>query len=629
MADLSPAPKFKGFVAGTSTPLAGGKLYTYLAGTLTTQATAKDQAGTANTNPIILDANGECDLWLLNFAYKLVLKDSLDVTQWTVDQVQSPAYQISAITTGLNATTFASLGSLVPLNGAGTIVNLQGHTTAGIGGGQFIAKAGSVTSDGGTQINSATGGLYWQRIGYQLIDVAFFGCVGSGDEYAKLQLAINAAVAQQLPLTGTGTYTSNTVLTASGKIVIHRDGDCVSQQWKITTSSTNELLKITTSASSISGLSLEHNGSSGRVLKLENCEAISVKNCRFSANHATNTDPIIYTHGSNNYINDCRFDNLRPAAFAIDCDRTSYGININSNFDNNYMAGTGKGLLVHSSDASARPEGVSWIDNDLVLTGIHVELQCCLGFTASNNMMDQANPYSYYLNPSAVSGGLEIVQISDRYIATSNTGSGVGIYYNPAAAGALKYVTINDTVIDTASKGVVIFGGNTENINIDNVMIKNTTSEQVSLSGVVGVLNITNCTLSDSTTVTIADGAGGGWVNVDKNYFASGATLAFTKTDAAKWFVGQNFGKKTYFRGAGNFGSLGVGTGTVTATVAHGLYTTPPVSSVYATLRINSGTFTAANVLVESTDATNVTYRLYYTCTVGGVIAFNAEGYAL
>lgn len=98
MADLSPSPKFKGFVAGTSTPLAGGKLYTYLAGTTTLQATAKDQAGTANTNPVILDANGECDLWLGSFSFKLVLKDSLDVTQWTVDNVQSASFQISSYT---------------------------------------------------------------------------------------------------------------------------------------------------------------------------------------------------------------------------------------------------------------------------------------------------------------------------------------------------------------------------------------------------------------------------------------------------------------------------------------------------------------------------------------------------
>lgn len=90
--------------------------------------------------------------------------------------------------------TFANLALAAPKNGAGTIVNLQGHTTAGIGGGQFIAKAGSVTSDGGTQINSATGGLYWQRqVLSDIYDAWMFGATGveAADE-AAITLAITA-----------------------------------------------------------------------------------------------------------------------------------------------------------------------------------------------------------------------------------------------------------------------------------------------------------------------------------------------------------------------------------------------------------------------------------------------------
>lgn len=70
-------------------PLAGGKLYTYQSGTTTPQATYTDQAGgTPNANPIVLDANGECSMWLNpDLTYKFVLKDSDDVTQWTVDNV--------------------------------------------------------------------------------------------------------------------------------------------------------------------------------------------------------------------------------------------------------------------------------------------------------------------------------------------------------------------------------------------------------------------------------------------------------------------------------------------------------------------------------------------------------------
>jgi microcystin-dependent protein len=70
-------------------PLAGGKLYTYQSGTTTPQATYTDSAGgTPNANPVVLDANGEAAVWAdPSLSYKFVLKNSSDVTQWTVDNV--------------------------------------------------------------------------------------------------------------------------------------------------------------------------------------------------------------------------------------------------------------------------------------------------------------------------------------------------------------------------------------------------------------------------------------------------------------------------------------------------------------------------------------------------------------
>lgn len=70
-------------------PLSGGKLYSYQAGTSTPQATYTDSGGlTANANPVVLDSNGEANVWLdPTLSYKFVLKDSSDVTQWTVDNV--------------------------------------------------------------------------------------------------------------------------------------------------------------------------------------------------------------------------------------------------------------------------------------------------------------------------------------------------------------------------------------------------------------------------------------------------------------------------------------------------------------------------------------------------------------
>ena len=70
-------------------PLAGGKVYTYQAGTSTPLATYSDYDGlVANSNPIILDSRGEADVRMLDSQlYKFVVKDADDVTIYTVDDV--------------------------------------------------------------------------------------------------------------------------------------------------------------------------------------------------------------------------------------------------------------------------------------------------------------------------------------------------------------------------------------------------------------------------------------------------------------------------------------------------------------------------------------------------------------
>jgi hypothetical protein len=91
MANFSPAyfPVFRAFDANGN-PLAGGKLYSYAAGTTTPLATYTDATGgTPNTNPVELDANGEAPVWLGQDAYKFILKDADDATIWTADGIKS------------------------------------------------------------------------------------------------------------------------------------------------------------------------------------------------------------------------------------------------------------------------------------------------------------------------------------------------------------------------------------------------------------------------------------------------------------------------------------------------------------------------------------------------------------
>ena len=79
---------FQQFFDNNGDPLAGGKIYTYEAGTSTDKDTFQDVDGSAaNTNPIILDAYGRANIWLGDGAYKFVMKDSNDSLIDTVDDI--------------------------------------------------------------------------------------------------------------------------------------------------------------------------------------------------------------------------------------------------------------------------------------------------------------------------------------------------------------------------------------------------------------------------------------------------------------------------------------------------------------------------------------------------------------
>jgi len=89
--NLSPVGNGVNFLGTTGLPLAGGKLYTYQAGSSTPLATYQDYNGLIpNANPIILGTDGRIsgEIWFsAGYNYKLVLKDSNDVLIATYDNL--------------------------------------------------------------------------------------------------------------------------------------------------------------------------------------------------------------------------------------------------------------------------------------------------------------------------------------------------------------------------------------------------------------------------------------------------------------------------------------------------------------------------------------------------------------
>lgn len=122
MINFVPIPVFTA-VDEDGVPLVGGKLYTYATGTTTPKATYTDVTkGTPNTNPIILDDNGQAHVWIdaADGSYRFVLTDADDVELWARNGIVAPGGEVSAVLT--------VSGDILYASGAGVLARLAKGT---------------------------------------------------------------------------------------------------------------------------------------------------------------------------------------------------------------------------------------------------------------------------------------------------------------------------------------------------------------------------------------------------------------------------------------------------------------------------------------------------------------------
>jgi hypothetical protein len=148
MASLTPTPKQQIF-GSDGNPLVGGKIYTYAAGTTTPLATYTDAgAGTANTNPIILNSLGQANIWLSTASYKFSVYTSADVLLYTVDNISAPL-DSAGLALALSSPT--PIGNTAPNTGAFTTLTA---TTGGIT--TLTSTTGNITTVNATTVNATT-----------------------------------------------------------------------------------------------------------------------------------------------------------------------------------------------------------------------------------------------------------------------------------------------------------------------------------------------------------------------------------------------------------------------------------------------------------------------------------------
>lgn len=146
MATLLPEGK-QSFTNSAGAPLAGGKIYTYDAGTSTPRPTYQDAAGAVpNPNPVVLDARGEATVFWSG-AYKVVLKDASDVTVWTVDNVVDTAYALTVYAASIAGGAGSSLVGYLPEGTGAVLGTVQATLRERVSVKGFGAKGDGLTDD--------------------------------------------------------------------------------------------------------------------------------------------------------------------------------------------------------------------------------------------------------------------------------------------------------------------------------------------------------------------------------------------------------------------------------------------------------------------------------------------------
>jgi len=156
--NLSPIGNGFQFFTILGQPLAGGKIYTYQAGSSTPLATYTDNTGaTANANPIVLGTDGRptSEIWLTyGYNYKFILKDANDTTIQSYDNLYGiigvQATSGATIPAGLISMWSGSIGSIPSgwylCDGSNGTPNLTDRFIIGAGSSYAVNGTGGVSS---------------------------------------------------------------------------------------------------------------------------------------------------------------------------------------------------------------------------------------------------------------------------------------------------------------------------------------------------------------------------------------------------------------------------------------------------------------------------------------------------
>lgn len=306
------------FFDDNGVPLAGGKIFTYAAGTTTPAVTyTSNSGGTAHSNPIILDAAGRVaeEIWLsVDQTYKFLLKDANDVLIGTYDNIYGivgadipGTVNVENFTGNGTQTVFILAAPPGGVNNTQVFINgvYQFKNTYSVSGTALTFTQAPPPAASSIEVlrfsTFSVGTLNADQVIYdpagtgaiattveaklrETVSVKDFGAVGDGvaDDTAAIQAAINACSNKTLYFPG-GTYLTDELTGVAG-ITLLGAGAGVSTL-KATGSISNAFIYFfSVDNVSIIDLTIDYNSATSvgtvGVLGFLNCDNFKIQNCQ-------------------------------------------------------------------------------------------------------------------------------------------------------------------------------------------------------------------------------------------------------------------------------------------------------------------------------------------------------------
>jgi hypothetical protein len=520
------------FFDNNGIPLSGGLIYTYTAGTNTSQAAYTTNAGNiAHTNPIVLDSSGRVasggEIWLTDsVAYKFVLKTSGATTIGTYDNITGNA-------SGIYATFAASSGS-----------SLVGYLPAGTG-----AVATTVQAK--------------LRQGVNAVD---FGVLAnySTDDTAAMQAAINYCISNNFRLIlPAGSIKITAPLTINLPCQIQGQGR--DQTKLIVTSAFSTVLYLNGGNAGINidilDLQIDTQGYDTRCVlvspQTSSLWPITFQNCIF---YGTRSGGLVDTSGILNTFINCQF-------FANNANTT--GINfIDNNQNSSVMTclffGLGKGIETSTAGGTAC-QGIRIINSVFACTKTSVTIGGNTGYTKLiGNIFDQV--YNEYV--VNVTGGSYLTEMTNNYFGGATGNSSPLLNFEPTTYGH----TVTGNTFQQGYIGIQCGANATGHVSyviIDANTFLQLTFTSILLDSVVPAKVTNNIDQGSPTAgsfITYSTDMNGTYI-FDNNQWSTTTLAGFDAV--ATYYFGNDLG--VYGR---RILSTSVGSGT-SATITHGLIQTP------------------------------------------------------